>query len=112
MNPDISGVQVSRDNGVALVELNRPAALNAISTELAHSLISAFTDLAADRSVRAVVLAGAGDRAFCVGADLKERNALDDDGFRRQRDVFRAAFGSVRDVPQPCVAAVHGFALG
>jgi enoyl-CoA hydratase/carnithine racemase len=69
-------------------------------------------DVAADSAVRAVVLTGAGDRAFCVGADLKERNALDDDGFRDQRVTFRAAFDAVRALPQPAVAAVHGFALG
>ena len=66
----------------------------------------------ADNDVRSVVLIGAGEKAFCVGADLKERNTLDDDGFAAQRVVFRAAFASVRALPQPVVAAVHGFALG
>jgi enoyl-CoA hydratase/carnithine racemase len=97
---------------VAIVELNRPEALNAISTQLAKELTAVMRDVAADASVRSVVLAGAGDRAFCVGADLKERNTLDDDGFRSQRVVFRAAFDAVRALPQPAVAAVHGFALG
>src|SRR5439155_18177382 len=68
--------------------------------------------LATDDTVRAVVLTGNGDRAFCVGADLKERNSLDDDGFRAQREVFRGAFASIRDLPQPAIAAVHGYAMG
>jgi enoyl-CoA hydratase/carnithine racemase len=97
---------------VAVVELHRPDALNAISTQLATELADVMGAIAVDAEVRAVVLAGAGDRAFCVGADLKERNALDDDGFAAQRVVFRAAFASVRALPQPAVAAVHGFALG
>lgn len=105
-------VSVDRVRYVAVVELNRPHALNAISTELATELTEVMRDLAADSTVRAVVLAGAGDRAFCVGADLKERNALDNEGFAAQRVVFRAAFASVRALPQPAVAAVHGFALG
>jgi enoyl-CoA hydratase/carnithine racemase len=105
-------VRVTRDGTVAVVELDRPDALNAISTRLATELTAAMADIAADNNIRAVVLAGAGDRAFCVGADLKERNSLDDDGFRDQRIVFRAAFGSVLALPQPAVAAVHGFALG
>jgi len=95
-----------------VIELRRPEALNAISTQLATELTDVMRAVAADNEVRAVVLSGAGDRAFCVGADLKERNALDNDGFAAQRVVFRAAFASVRALPQPAVAAVHGFALG
>jgi enoyl-CoA hydratase/carnithine racemase len=59
-----------------------------------------------------VVLAASGGRAFCVGADLKERNRLSDAGLLAQRHVFRAAFGALLALPQPVVAAVHGFALG
>jgi enoyl-CoA hydratase/carnithine racemase len=62
--------------------------------------------------VRAVVLAAAGEKAFCVGADLKERNAMSDEQILDQREIFRAAFGGVLGLPQPVVAAVHGFALG
>jgi enoyl-CoA hydratase/carnithine racemase len=58
------------------------------------------------------VLAAAGERAFCVGADLKERNRMTDADFARQRPVFRAAFAGIRNLPQPTVAAVHGYALG
>jgi enoyl-CoA hydratase/carnithine racemase len=105
-------VSCERSGHLAVVVLNRPAALNAISTRLAKRLTDVMHDVAADPTVRAVVLAGAGERAFCVGADLKERNTLDDDGFRAQRVVFRAAFDAVRAVPQPAIAAVHGFALG
>jgi len=107
-----SVVHVERSGHVAVVELHRPEALNAISTRLATELTSVMDAVAADGDVRAVVLCGAGDRAFCVGADLKERNRLDNDGFAAQRVVFRAAFASVRALPQPAVAAVHGFALG
>jgi enoyl-CoA hydratase/carnithine racemase len=62
--------------------------------------------------VRAVVLSSAVPKAFCVGADLKERNQLTDDELRAQRPVARAAYRSVLDLPVPVVAAVHGFALG
>jgi enoyl-CoA hydratase/carnithine racemase len=86
--------------------------MNAISTQLATELIDVMRAVRDDSDVRAVVLLGAGERAFCVGADLKERNALDDAGFHAQRLVFRDAFASVRTLPQPVVAAVHGFALG
>lgn len=104
-------VHLEQIGHIGVVELDRPDALNAISSELAKQLTVVMHEVASS-AIRAVVLTGAGDRAFCVGADLKERNALDDDGFRDQRVVFRAAFDSVRALPQPAVAAVHGFALG
>src|SRR3954465_1469928 len=97
---------------VAQIELSRPEALNAISSELARELVAITAAIAADSDVHAVVLTAAGDRAFCVGADLKERNAMSDADFRAQRILFRAAFGGVLNLPQPTVAAVHGFALG
>lgn len=108
----MSTLTVTVDGGIAEVVLSRPDALNAISTQLATELVSATDELRADNSVRAVLLAAEGDRAFCVGADLKERNGMTDEQILAQRIVFRAAFGGVLNLPQPTVAAVHGFALG
>jgi len=105
-------VHVRYDDHVAVVELHRPDAMNAISNALAEDLVAVMTEVAGQTHARAIVLSGAGDRAFCAGADLKERNSLNDDGFRAQRELFRHAFGSVLSLPQPVVAAVHGFALG
>lgn len=105
-------VTVRRDGHVAEIVLDRPEAHNALSTAMARELASACAEVAADRGVRAVVLSAAGEKAFCVGADLKERNAFSDADLMRQRPVFRAAFGGVLHLPQPTVAAVHGFALG
>jgi enoyl-CoA hydratase/carnithine racemase len=104
--------ELRHEGGVAEIVLDRPEAMNAISSELAHELIRACLGLAAAPEVRAVVLSAAGERAFCAGADLKERNAMTDADLLRQRQLFRAAFGSVLALPQPAVAAVHGFALG
>lgn len=97
---------------VAEVRLDRPDALNAVSTELARQLTAACASIAADSDVRAVVLSSTAPKAFCVGADLKERNGFSDEELRRQRPVTRAAYRSVLDLPVPVVAAVHGFALG
>jgi enoyl-CoA hydratase/carnithine racemase len=98
--------------GVAEIILDRPEALNAINTVMARRLAQACAELATDTGARAVVLCAAGGRAFCVGADLKERNRMSDADFLRQRPVFRAAFGGLLALPQPVVAAVHGYALG
>ncbi len=106
------GISLRRDGRVAELVLDRPAARNAISTALARSLVEACAMLAADSSVRAVVLSAAGEAAFCVGADLKERAGFTDADLLRQRPVFRAAFAGVLDLPQPTIAAVHSYALG
>ncbi len=97
---------------IAQVVLDRPEAMNALDTATLAELDEHFTELAGDRSVLAVVLTSAGERAFCAGADLKERAAMTDAQIMAQRPVFRSAFGSLLALPQPVIAAVHGFALG
>lgn len=109
----MDGVTLRRHDGhLAEVVLDRPEALNALSTAMARRLAAVCAEVAADKTVRAVVLSAAGERAFCVGADLKERNAMTDAEIYRQRPTVRAAFAGVLDMPQPTVAAVHGYALG
>jgi enoyl-CoA hydratase/carnithine racemase len=108
MNP----VEVEVEDGIATVTLRRPEALNAISTELALALAEAVEPLASSRSARALVLTGAGERAFCAGADLRQRASFDDHDWFVQREVFRRGFGALRRCPLPTVAAVFGFALG
>ncbi|MEV5825021.1 enoyl-CoA hydratase-related protein [Spirillospora sp. NPDC052242] len=109
----MDGVTLVRDHEhVAEIVLDRPEALNALSTAMARRLAAVCAEVAADASVRAVVVAAAGEKAFCVGADLKERNSMTDAQILAQRPVFRAAFGGVLNLPQPVVAAVHGYALG
>ena len=103
---------IARHGMVAELVLDRAEAHNALSTAMARELASACEGLAGDSTVRAVVLTSASAKAFCVGADLKERNTYSDADLMRQRPVFRAAFGGVLDLPVPTVAAVHGFALG
>lgn len=97
---------------VAELVLDRPEAMNAVSTAMATALADATRELAADPGVRAVVVTSSHPKAFCVGADLKERNTFTDDDLRAQRPVAQAAYRGVLDLPVPAVAAVDGFALG
>ena len=97
---------------VAEIVLDRPDALNAVSTALARDLAAATSQVAGDPSVRAVVLSSSSAKAFCVGADLKERNGFSDADLVAQRPVARAAYRGVLDLPVPAIAAVGGFALG
>jgi enoyl-CoA hydratase/carnithine racemase len=94
------------------VKLNRPEALNAISGEMANEVAGALLQAGATAEAWVVILAAAGDRAFCVGADLKERNRLDDAGWMHNRVLMRAMFDSLRALPQPTIASVFGHALG
>jgi enoyl-CoA hydratase/carnithine racemase len=108
-----SGVVVQRSGEHVLeVMLDRPEALNALSTALAEQLTCVLREIALDATVRVVVLSSSNDRAFCVGADLKERAGFDDAQLLAQRPVVRALFDSLFALPMPAIAAVSGFALG
>src|SRR5215472_10765237 len=100
------------DGEIAEVMIDRPGSMNALNTALLADLAGCLADLGADDRASVVVLTAAGERAFCVGADLKERAAMTDAQIMAQRPTFRAAFGALLALPQPVIAAVHGFALG
>jgi enoyl-CoA hydratase/carnithine racemase len=97
---------------VAEIVLDRPEAMNAVSTAMARAIADAAAQVARDDSVRCVVLTSSHPRAFCVGADLKERSSFTDADLMHQRPVARAAYGGVLALPVPAIAAVDGFALG
>ena len=94
MTDSASLVRIDADGAGHVVEivLDRPDALNAVSTAMAEAISDVTTRVAADPKVRCVVLRSSQDRAFCVGADLKERNGFTDADLVRQRPVARAAY--------------------
>lgn len=99
--------------GTALVlTLDRPDRLNALSRELIEQLGAAARTAATDPAVRAIVLTGAGEKAFCAGADLKERQALSKDQVREIVRLYRTEFGALDRSPKPVCAALNGVALG
>ena len=103
-------VEVSVSDGVADVVLNRPEARNAIDVPLGRALAEALDALAAREDVRALVLSGAGGKAFAAGADVAE---LRERTHREALGGFHARlFQQVEDFPHPTVAALEGFALG
>ena len=105
-------VLVERDGSVAIVTLNRPERMNAVNDALRGALIDTLARLNADAAVRAVVLAGAGDRAFCAGQDLDEAAAVTWQQIVPWLNRQRAMYQAVRDLDKPCVAAVRGVAAG
>jgi methylglutaconyl-CoA hydratase len=104
-------VLLNVDEGIATLTLNRPAALNAISRALAADLLAALGDLATRPDLRVVVLRGAGGRAFCTGADLKERAALSAAEKGSHTGLISAAADVLAALPVPTIAAIRGYAL-
>jgi enoyl-CoA hydratase/carnithine racemase len=108
----LSLVSYETDGNVGLITLDRPEAHNAISGALADDLTEVLGRVAADNDVWVVVLRAAGERAFCVGADLKERAGFSVDDFYGNRKQIRGMFEALRSMPQPTIAAIFGFAVG
>ena len=102
-------------NGVAHLRMNAPEKLNALSEAMLKALHNEFDSLAQDRSIRAVILSGAG-KAFCAGHDLKEMTVgrqSEDDGkayFKSLFDTCAKMMSSIQKLPQPVIAKVHGIA--
>ena len=106
------GVVVDRQDGVALVTLDRPDALNALNRALLTELRDRLAEVAEDAEVRAVVLTGAGDRAFAAGADIKEMEPMSVDEARAWGALGHECGRLLETMPKPTIAAVNGFALG
>jgi len=105
-------IRLDREHGVATVTVDRPERLNALDSGTLTMLLGVFEELARDESVRAVVLTGAGDRAFIAGADIvemKEKEPAQALAFARLGQTVCAA---IEAAPQPVIAAINGYALG
>ncbi|SFR62127.1 short chain enoyl-CoA hydratase [Marinobacter daqiaonensis] len=101
-----------RDNGVALVTLNRPEAMNALSTELRQTLYGIMQEIRSDDTIRAVVVTGAGQKAFTAGLDLKELGT-DTSGMKAatDRDPTSNPVTAIRSCGKPVVGAINGVAI-
>ena len=106
-----STILLEQRAGVATLTLNRPAARNALNNAMCADLLGALMDLAADDAVRLVFIRANGP-VFCAGADLKERQGMDDDGVRARRLKAFAAYNAIESLPMPAVAVVEGAAVG
>jgi enoyl-CoA hydratase/carnithine racemase len=99
-----------RDNGIGVLTLNRPKALNALSDDLMKELVARLQELDKDAAVRANIITGSG-KAFAAGADIKEMNSRENYADVRNIDML-AHWSGISSVRKPIVAAVNGFALG
>jgi enoyl-CoA hydratase len=105
-------IRVDREAAVAVVTVDRQEALNALDVATLTELRDRLRDIAGDDEVRAVVLTGAGEKAFVAGADIKYMSGLDVDGARAWGALGHEAGRLLETMPKPTIAAVNGFALG
>jgi enoyl-CoA hydratase/carnithine racemase len=95
--------------GLLRVTLHRPEVANAFNTRMASELLDLWTSLTAEPGeVRCIVLTGSGERVFCAGGDLKERNGMTDAQWQAQHEIFERQYWSLLDCPIPVIAAVNG----
>ena len=98
---------------VLLIRLNRPEAANAINTQMGHDLLALFDALCAGPAAyRCLILTGAGDKAFCAGGDLKQRDGMSDAEWQEQHLVFERQLRAMLACPIPLIGAVNGAAYG
>lgn len=101
-----------RDDGICTITLNRPDSLNSLNGELVNHLWHQFYQMRHDDDVRVIILTAAGGRAFCAGADLKERRGMSEAEVRQRIDDYRGCFGAVESIPKPVICAINGYAFG
>lgn len=100
------------DSGVATVTVNRPNKLNALNDHLLDELSEVFKIIHGDEEVTAVIITGAGEKAFVAGADIKEISELDQNSGATFSQKGQEVFQSIEDTRKPVLAAVNGYALG
>jgi enoyl-CoA hydratase/carnithine racemase len=107
-----SPISVEQRGTIAIWTIQRPLRMNSLSGDLLLAFGRLSREAASNASVRAVVVTGSGDRAFCAGADLKERRDMGENDVRVQIDLYRSELASLDRCPKPVVAAINGVALG
>jgi enoyl-CoA hydratase/carnithine racemase len=110
MNDNI--LLAEQKDGVAVITLNRPAVMNAFNFALLHALTTKVAEIRFDTAVRVVIITGSGERAFCSGADLKERATLSPIQVKEFIFTIRNLFSEIEQLNKPVIAAVNGVALG
>ncbi len=110
MNENVLGV--GQENGIVTLTLNRPEVMNSLNFPLLHALKDQIDALRFKREVRVVIITAAGEKAFCAGADLKERATLPPEKVREYIFTIRNLFTAIEELNKPVIAAVNGIALG
>ncbi|KEA64119.1 Enoyl-CoA hydratase [Marinobacterium lacunae] len=102
----------TQEGAVGILTLNRPEVLNAWNSPMRQRLIEKLIQFSDDDSIRAIVLTGAGDRAFCAGQDLNETKSFDAERAKSWVEEWKTLYNALRSSPKPIIAALNGVAAG
>lgn len=114
MRTDYETLKLDRvEDYILVVTLNRPERANAMNTQMGLDLRDLWRDLYVDQEdVRCVIMTGSGEKAFCAGGDLKDRDGMTDEQWQHQHAIFEQAVLTMMDVPPPIIGAINGVAYG
>ena len=109
---DEPSILTEKKNSVLIVTLNRPQYMNALNIETLKEGRKILTDIYFDPDIRVVIITGAGDKAFCAGADLKEREAMSEVQVRHYIKTIKDTLVDIENLSKPVICAINGLALG
>lgn len=112
MSDESFPIEVEQRGNVAIWTIDRPDRMNALSRATLRALGKLTREAVSNASVRAIVLTGRGEKAFCAGADLKERQGMTENDVRVQVELYRSELGPLDRSPKPVIAALNGVAFG
>ena len=108
-----NNLEISTEDKIGLITINRPKALNALNKETIEELSNAFGEMEANQDIRVIILTGSGDKAFVAGADIKEFKDFDGKQGQQLAQVGQTIlFNKIENLKKPVIAAVNGYALG
>jgi len=105
-------IRFQQEGQIGILTIDRPDVYNCLNLETLLAIRATLADLALDKEVRALIVTGAGDKAFCSGADLKERRTMTEQQVQHYIRTIRDTFTELERLPKPVIAAVNGLALG
>ncbi len=112
MPMELKNVIYEKSEGIAIITINRPDALNALNAETIDEILQCLEDIAKDDNVRAVILTGAGPKAFCAGADIKAMKGMTALDARKLSQMGYKLCKAIENLEKPVIAAINGYALG
>lgn len=105
-------VTLQKDGGTGVLTLKRPEVFNCLNLDTLLALRQLISEIAADRDIRVLIVTGSGEKAFCTGADLKERRTMNETQVQQYIRTIRDTFSELERMPKPVIAAINGLALG
>ncbi len=109
---EYNNILLEKDNGIAVLKINRPKALNALNKETLLEMDACLSEIRGDSEIKVLILSGAGDKSFVAGADISFMQSLTASEAKAFGQLGHKVTGAIEELPQPVIGAINGFALG